>query len=253
MKLSNTRDAKLEALRRKASSEIEWRGKGGFTDRDVYLSLVEEAQEHGRPHPEGIVLSISMRELSRIARVGRKAVSRSLNERLIPAGLVKRATTGWGARSGSLILPVYDDVLDLHEQSSTADATESNPIPKLRWGAHKLGKLSGAILETIQAHSPCTRPEVAKVLGRKSRDIKPALNRLVDSGLVVRDGDKYSLPANFEDLLQERLLTDGTIETDRKHEELYESERKAYLRDVIGEEEVRPRPEPKTSPAGVKE
>src|SRR5215213_9567722 len=84
MKSSSTRSARLETLRRQASSEMEWGGKGGFTDRDLYLSLVGVAQKHGKDHPEGIEVSVSMRELSRIARVGRKAVSRALNDRLIP-------------------------------------------------------------------------------------------------------------------------------------------------------------------------
>lgn len=240
----------LEVLRHRLSSNRLWRGKGGLTDRDVYHALLEEAQKHRRVRDEGMEVSISTRDLSLRTRISHRSVLRSL-KRLAATGLVQRSSTGWGTRSGTLILLVGDDVLVFRERS-TDDVTAPNPIPRLRWGANKLGKLSGAILETIHALEPCTRIEVAKTLGRKSRGIKPALNRLVASGLVKRDGDTYSLPANFEDLLQERLLSDGTIETDRKYVELYENEREAYLR-IIGEVEERTRPEPKTSPAGVKE
>jgi DNA-binding MarR family transcriptional regulator len=229
----------LEEPRRRASARP-WRGKEGFTDRDVYRTLIEEAQEHGSVCEDGIRVSISVRELSRRARISRRSTLRSLNDRLIPAGLVKRSTGGWGETSGTLILLTNGNSSDSRQHSTVLDNI-SNPIPKFRWGSGKLGKLSGAVIETLHASGPCTRPEIAKALGRKSRDIKSTLNRLVASGLVERDGDTYSLPANFEGLLEERFLSDGTLETDRKHKELYEKEREAYLRNVIGEEEVRTR------------
>jgi|SRR5215213_8033895 len=238
---NSVRNARLEELKRR-ESELAWRGKEGLTDRDVYRTLIEEALEHGSLSEDGIRVSISVRELSQRARIGYRATLRSLNDRLIPAGLVKRSTGGWGKTSGSLILVIADDVSDSPERS-TALENISNPIPtvpKFRWGAGKLGKLSGSVIETLHASSPCTRPEMAKALGRKSRDIKSTLNRLVESGLVERDGDIYSLPKNFEDLLKKRFLSDGTIETDRKHEELYEKEREAYARQVGGEVDAKP-------------
>ena len=223
----------LDELRRRASDRA-WRGKGGLTDRDVYLSLIEVAQDHGSVCADGMRISISVRELSRRARISYASTLRSLNDRLIPAGLVTRSSGGWGRTSGSLILLIDDDALDSRERS-TADVNNSKgPTTRFRWGAGKLGKLSGLVAETLHATGPCTRPEIAKALGRKSRDIKPTLNRLVESGLVERGGDTYSLPANFEGLLEERFLSDGTLETDRKHEELYEREREAYARQVGG-------------------
>jgi hypothetical protein len=235
-KLPNIRKSvTLEELVRR-SSERAWEGKGGLTDRDVYRSLVETAHKHGRVRPEGIEVRISVRELSRKARVGYRATLRSLNDRLIPAGLVERSAGGWGTQSGALVLLVGDDVIDYQERSAF-DINVSNAVPKFRWGAGKLGKFAGSILETIYALGPCTRPQIAKVLGRKSRDIKGTLNRLVESGLVDRDGVVYSLPTDFEDVLEERFLSDGTAETDRKHEALYEKEREAYRSGVVGQGE----------------
>jgi hypothetical protein len=235
---NSVKNARLEVLKRR-EAELTWRGKKGLTDHDVYRTLIEEAQEHGSVCEDGIRVSISVRELSQRARTGYKAILRSLNDSLIPAGLVKRSTGGWGQTSGSLILVIEDDVSDSPERS-TADVNISHPIPRFRWGTGMLGKLSGSVIETLYASGPCTRPEIAKALGRKSRDIKATLNRLVESGLVERDGDVYSLPANFEELLKERFLSDGTTETDRKHEELYERERGAYLRQVGGELNAKP-------------
>ena len=57
----------LDELRRRAS-ERAWRGKGGLTDRDVYLSLIEVAQDHGSVCDDGMRISISVRELSQRAR-----------------------------------------------------------------------------------------------------------------------------------------------------------------------------------------
>jgi predicted transcriptional regulator len=223
----------LDELRRRASDRA-WRGKGGLTDRDLYLSLIEVAKDHGSVCDDGLRISISVRKLSQRARVSYASTLRSLNERLIPAGLVKRSTGGWGQTSGSLILLIDDNALHSRGQS-TADVNNSkSPTPRFRWGAGKLGKLSGLVIEILHASGPCTRPEIAKALGRNSKDIKSTLNRLVASGLVERDGDTYSLPANFETILEERFLSDGTIETDRKHKELYEKEREAYARQVGG-------------------
>jgi hypothetical protein len=229
----------LDELRRRAS-ERDWRGKGGLTDRDVYLSLIEVAQDHGSVCDDGMRISISVRELSRRARISYASTLRSLNNRLVPAGLVTRSAGGWGRTSGSLILLIDDDALDSRGRTSADVNNSKGPTTKFRWGAGKLGKLSGLVIETLHASGTSTRPEIAKVLGRKSREIKSTLNRLVASGLVERDGDTYSLPANFETILEERFLSDGTIETDRKHEELYEKEREAYARQVGGGIHVEP-------------
>jgi len=235
---NSVKNARLEALKRR-ESELAWSGKEGLTDRDAYRTLIEEAQEHGSVCEDGIRVSISVRELSQRARIGYKATLRSLNDRLIPAGLVERSTGGWGKTSGTLILLIDSNASD-SPQHSTALENISNPKPKFRWGTGKLGKLSGSVIETLNASGPCTRPEIAKALGRKSKAIKSTVNRLVESGLVERDEDIYSLPKNFEDLLEKRLLSDGTIETDRRHKELYEKEREAYARQVGGEVNAKP-------------
>ena len=93
---------------------------------------------------DGMRVSISVRELSRRARISYAATLRSLNDRLIPAGLVKRSTGGWGETSGTLILLIDDNASDSRERS-TALENISNPIPKFRWGTGKLGKLSGQL------------------------------------------------------------------------------------------------------------
>ena len=85
----------------------------------------------------------------------------------------------------------------------------------------------GAIVDAIHRHQPCTRPEIARDLNRKSRDIKRQLKKLEERGLVLRDGDTYLLPPNFEEILQESLSWDGTLETDKRHKRVYETEREA--------------------------
>src|SRR5688500_14285362 len=48
----------LDELRHRAYKR-EWRGKGGLTDRDLYLSLMEGARDHGSGCDEGRRISIS--------------------------------------------------------------------------------------------------------------------------------------------------------------------------------------------------
>src|SRR5215212_8529380 len=125
---NSVRNARLEELKRR-ESELAWRGKEGLTDRDVYRTLIEEALEHGSLSEDGIRVSISVRELSQRARISYRATLKSLNDRLIPAGLVKRSSGGRGQTSGTLILAIDGNAPD-SGQHSTALLNISNPIPK---------------------------------------------------------------------------------------------------------------------------
>jgi len=223
---------KLQLLRDRASMRL-WKGMAGGTNRDVYLTLIEVGQKYGKPYDRGVEVSTSTRDLALKARVSHNSVLRSL-ERLKNAGLVERTSGSKGTRSGSLGLLIEQDALDCYEFPAEADlkarvgAPNSESVLRFRWGAGKLGKLSGAILEAIHRLQPSTRPEIARALNRKSRDIKRQLKKLEERGLILRDGDTYLLPPNFEEILQESLSLDGTLQTDKRHEQVYEMQREAH-------------------------
>ncbi len=235
---------KLHILEDRLSS-APFKGMGGFTDLDVLDSLIEVGRRYGNPHPEGVEVSISVRDLAVVARVGKDTVNNSL-KRLIEAGRVLRGSRGKGTHSGSLILLIEDvDVASHNVMDENADEQDIHvPVPRFRWGGGKLGKISRPILQILQGLQPCTRADVAKAMGRKSNGIRNPMNRLWEQGLVVYDEETntYTLPSDFQDRLFEVQLANGTLETDFKHKKRFERERKAYktllsIKKTIGRDE----------------
>jgi predicted transcriptional regulator len=223
---------RVKAFEDKLHSEI-FKGMGGFTDLDIAKTLVEIARKYGKHHPSGVEVSISVRELALSARVTSTTACASLT-RLSESGWVSRSNRGRGANSGALVLLVNGTDLDsLEAQGDTSDKFSEEPlihIPKFRWGAGKLGKTSRLILQKIHQLQPCTRAEIAKAMGKQSRDIKAPLNRLKEHYLVDYDEETrtHSLPDNLEDTLFEVLLDDGTLETDVKHKNRYKLEQARF-------------------------
>ena len=204
-----------------------FKGMGGYTDLDVLQSLIEVGMKYGKLHPEGIEISISTRDLALISRVSRATIINSLR-RLGESGMVMRWDRGRGTNSGSLVLLIDDPHVTSDEQTNE-DGTTFH-IPRVRWGAGKLGKTVRPILQNLQRLQPCTRADVARAMDRQSRDLRNPMNRLLEHRLVDFDEDTntYALPTNLEDRLFEVLLADGTLHTDYKHKNRFKREREMF-------------------------
>lgn len=225
---------RLRAFKAKLDSAA-FKGIRGYTDQDVVKTLVQIARKYGKVHRRGVEVSIAVRQLASEARVSKQTVIASL-KRLSEEGWIWRSSRGKGTNSGTLVLLVGDTDLDSSEAEvgDDPDGETLFHIPRFRWGAGKLGKSVGPILRWVQLLQPCTRADVARAMGRQSRDIKAPMDRLKEHSLVDYDEKTcmYSLPANFEDLLIKALSADGTLETDLKHKSRYEWEQarfKEYL------------------------
>lgn len=204
-----------------------FKGMGGFTDLDVLDSLIEVGRKYGKLHAEGVEVSISTRNLAEVARAGHDTILKSI-KRLREAGWVRRSSRGTATESGSLVLLINNNDVTSHDLSDEPDTLFH--IPRFRWGGGKLGKTVRPILQILQRLQPCTRADVARVMGRESRDIRNPINRLVEYRLVNYDEktNTYSLPDDFEDRLFEFLYTSGTLQTDYKHKNRFKRERMAY-------------------------
>lgn len=213
---------KLQVLEDGLQSET-FKGMSGFTDLDVLDSLIEIGRKYGKPHAEGVEISISTRALAEVARSSHDTIINSLR-RLRESGRVKRWNRSKGADSGSLVLLVADKDVITHELNN--EHVDRVRIPRLRWGAGKLGKSVRPILQNLQRLQPCTRADVARAMGRESRSIRNPMNRLVKQDLVEYDKvtNTYALPADLQDRLFAVLLADGTLETDFKHKDRFERE-----------------------------
>jgi len=217
---------KLQVLEEKLRS-VPFKGMGGFTDLDVLDSLIEVGRKYGKLHAEGVEISISTRSLAEVARAGHDTILKSI-KRLREAGWVRRSSHGTGTESGALVLLIDNEDVTSHDLSDEQDALFH--IPRFRWGGGKLGKTVRPILQVLQRLQPCTRADVARAMGRESRDIRNPMNRLVEYRLVNHEEktNTYCLPADFEDRLFEFLFTSGTLQTDLKHKNRFKMERMAY-------------------------
>jgi hypothetical protein len=84
--------AAVEDLERRWWSE-EWKGRGGYTDRDVALKLIEAAARSGKIHPEGLRVCVSWGTLQVGAKVARRTLGKALS-RLEERGFLYRDNEG---------------------------------------------------------------------------------------------------------------------------------------------------------------
>jgi len=81
IRLSRDENEKLRALVEDLGRTLwdhEWRGQGGHSDRDVYLVLSEAAAKSGKPHPEGIRITISHGTLGLRAKVSARTLCKAI-------------------------------------------------------------------------------------------------------------------------------------------------------------------------------
>jgi hypothetical protein len=210
-----SRDQKLRAgvedLERRWWRE-EWKGRGGHTDRDVALKLIEAATRRGEIHADGIRVKASWGVLQVGAKVARKTLARafaSLEER----GFLYRDNGDRKAdKTGAFVLRAKVDQGRERATQATPELraypTGGLPLraklrsPRLMWSRPKftpkrgtvtgtrrvreskpleprdrierLGKIRGAILDALDAAGgSCTLQEIADALHRKRpRDIR---------------------------------------------------------------------------------
>jgi hypothetical protein len=91
-----SRDNKLrtavEDLERRWWAE-EWKGRGGHTDRDVALKLIELATRSGKIHADGLRVCVSWGTLQVEAKVARRTLAKSI-DRLEERGFAYRDNEG---------------------------------------------------------------------------------------------------------------------------------------------------------------
>jgi biotin operon repressor len=81
------------------------------------------------------------------------------------------------------------DQLDVTE-TATATATVTEPRRQAR--AH--GEVPAAVLAALAQCQPATAAEIAQALGDSTKTVWQALQRLCDSGKVLKEGRQYRLP-----------------------------------------------------------
>ncbi len=148
-----SRDEKLrtavEELERRFWSE-EWKGRGGHSERDVALMLIEAGARSGKPYPDGLRVAVSWGVLQVGAKVSRRTLAKAL-ARLEERGFLYRDNEGRTAeRAGAFVLRAKVDQYGekaTTKEKVTQELRECDPgslplralpdVPRLRWSQPK--------------------------------------------------------------------------------------------------------------------
>ncbi len=196
-----SRDKKLRALvedlERRWWAE-EWKGRGGHSERDVALKLIEVATRSGKVHPDGLRAVVSWGVL----RVGAKVSPRTLAKALVhleERGFLYRDNEGRkGETTGAFVLKanarakVYQyGGRDTPEKKATGKLQEEDPVgiplrapserlpdvPRLRWPRPKFTPKRGTVSGTrkVRESKPPAPRERIERLGKIRGAIVDAL------------------------------------------------------------------------------
>ena len=162
-----SRDEKLRAgvedLERRWWAE-EWKGRGGHTERDVALRLIEAATRSGKIHPDGLRVKASWGTLQVGAKVARKTLAKAL-DRLEERGFLYRDNQGRKADStGAFVLVAKVDQYEGASSQATTELRACDPgglpsqVPRLRWSRPKWAPRRGTVRGTRRVRRGKTSP-----------------------------------------------------------------------------------------------
>jgi hypothetical protein len=231
--------------------QLEWRGMGWLSARDVYVTLIKTGRTHGELIPAGVRVSISIRELALGAAVSKRTAHYAL-KRLKATGLVRADNaTRAGTKSGALVLlsNAIKDRANLHHSSTGGGKDSSGATlraPRLRWSApliervggevfrstiRRLGKGCGAVIDALErSGGTATLEELAEALHKtRTRDLRRrAVARLEAEKVVECSGDIVVLTHDWIGALNRERGSSGEIAAHRRDMRRYNEQRVAY-------------------------
>jgi Bifunctional DNA primase/polymerase, N-terminal/Primase C terminal 1 (PriCT-1) len=223
----------VEALFSEVLERLKWAGRGGPTDRAVYVALLITAQRYGQPSRGGIKVYLSVRDLALVASVSKTTVIAALN-RLRERKLVYRVSDGTGTKAGALILRVPQAFTTqpgggVGKESGQPLRDTMRQLLRLRWGPGRLGKTCALYLEVIAHLGGATLSEItARSGGRRRDNVRRALAEAEGRALVECSGEMYRLVPEFAAALQNELRGTGIERSERLDRQRYERQREAF-------------------------
>jgi hypothetical protein len=216
--------ARVEDLEQRWWSE-EWKGRGGHTDRDVALKLIEAAARSGKIHADGIRIRVSWGTLQVGAKVARRTLSKALS-RLEERGFCYRDNKDRKPdKTGAFVLRAKVDQYGRGAPQATQELQTCDrgglplrggpDVPRLRWSRPKytprrglvsgtrrvrnskplpprerierLGKIRGAVVDALEAAAGAlTLAELCEVLHRKrARDVRRRMLPMLEAAGII--------------------------------------------------------------------
>jgi len=227
-----SRDAKLRALvgdlRARWGAE-EWKGRGGHSERDVALKLIEAAARSGKPHPDGIRVKVSWGVLEVGAKVARQTLAKSL-ARLEERGFGYRDNEGRKrGEAGAFVLRAKVDQYGGTSEKETQELRGCDQsglplralpkVPRLRWSRPKwkptpkmimeyrvrelsrlpeprerierLGKIRGAVVDALEvAGGELSLLELCEILHHgRPRDVRRRVLPMLEDAGIIKCED----------------------------------------------------------------
>ncbi len=203
----------------------EWKGRGGHTERDVALKLIEAAARSGKIHADGLRVKVSWGVLQVGAKVARRTLSKAL-ARLEERGFMYRDNGGRKPdKTGAFVLRAKVDQYGRGPAQATPELRTCDrgglplrglpEVPRLRWSRPKytprrglvsgtrrvrnskplpprdrierLGKIRGAVRDALEAAGGAlTLQELCEVLHRKrARDVRRRLLPMLEDAGII--------------------------------------------------------------------
>ena len=155
--------ATVEHLERRWWSE-EWKGRGGHSERDVALKLIEAAARSGKIHDDGLRVKVSWGTLQVGAKVARRTLAKAL-DRLQDRGFLYRDNEGRKADgTGAFVLIAKVDQYEGAGPQATPEVRVGDPgslpsqVPRLRWSRPKWMPRRGTVRGTRKPREGKTSP-----------------------------------------------------------------------------------------------
>jgi hypothetical protein len=214
----------VEDLERRWWDE-EWKGRGGHTDRDIALKLIEAAARSGKIHPDGLRVRVSWGTLQVGAKVARRTLGKAL-DRLEERGFMYRDNEGRKPdKTGAFVLRAKVDQYGRGTPQATQELRACDPgglplrkvpdVSRLRWSRPKytprrglvsgtrrvrnskllpprerierLGKIRGAVVDALEvAGGELTLQQLCEVLHRRrARDLRRRVLPMLEEAGII--------------------------------------------------------------------
>jgi hypothetical protein len=270
--------ATIEDLERRLWAE-EWKGRGGHSDRDVAVKLIEAATRSGKVHPDGLRVQLSWGELEVGAKISRRTLAKAIT-RLEERRFLCRDNVGRKAdKCGAFVLRAK--VNQVEEEATQATTRlracahvglplrAPSEVPRLRWTRpaftpcrgtvrgtrrvresklheprdriERLGKIRGAVVDALEASGGAlTLAQLCEVLHRsRARDLRRRVLPMLEEAGIIEVASDL---VSLTADWSERLEDARWIGGEIEADELAEQRRKDKSRAYRARDKVEPTP-----------
>jgi hypothetical protein len=212
----------------------EWKGRGGHTDRDLALKLIEAAARCGKIHPDGVRVKVSWGVLQVGAKVARQTTGKGL-ARLEQRGFMYRDNEGRKPdKTGAFVLVAKVDQEGREAPQATRELQTCAPgslpsqVPRLRWPRPKWTPRRGTVRGTRKPREGKTSPPQDRIerLGKIRGAVVDALE-VAGGALTLRELCEVLHRSREYDLTRRRRVVEG-LRCDMETGEVLEEVARGY-------------------------